>query len=91
MEVVLDRVAGLDVHRDQVTACARVPRSSAGRSSVVAEFSTTAGGLAALGSWLSDAGVSHVAMEATGIYWRPVFFALEDSFELMLVNAAHMR
>jgi transposase len=44
-----------------------------------------------LASWLDDAGVTHVAMEATGIYWRPVFFALEGRFELMLVNAAHMR
>jgi transposase len=57
----------------------------------VAEFSTTAGGLAGLVSWLADAGVTHVAMEATGIYWRPVYFALENHFELMLVNAAHMK
>jgi transposase len=92
MEVLFDRAAGLDVHRDQVTACARVPRPSGrGRSSTVAEFSTTAAGLAGLAGWLADAGVTHVAMEATGIYWRPVFFALEGRFELMLVNAAHMR
>ena len=92
MEVLFDRVAGLDVHRDQVTACARVPRlSGRGRLSEVAEFSTTAGGLAGLAGWLESFGVTHVAMEATGIYWRPVFFALEDGFELMLVNAAHMR
>ncbi|MGD9694012.1 MAG: transposase, partial [Phycisphaerales bacterium] len=92
VEVLFDRVAGLDVHRDQVTACARVPRPSGrGRSSTVAEFSTTAGGLAALAEWLAGFGVTHVTMEATGIYWRPVFFALEADFELMLVNAAHMR
>lgn len=92
MEVLFDRVGGLDVHRDQVTACVRVPRPSGrSRSSTVAEFATTAGGLADLASWLAEAGVSHVAMEATGIYWRPVFFALEGRFELMLVNAAHMR
>ncbi|MEZ5235904.1 MAG: IS110 family transposase [Acidimicrobiales bacterium] len=92
VEVLFDRVAGLDVHRDQVTACARVPRPSGrGRSSTVAEFSTTAGGLAALAEWLAGFGVTHVTMEATGIYWRPVFFALEAEFELMLVNAAHMR
>ena len=92
MEVLFDRVGGLDVHRDQVTACVRVPRPSGrGRSSTVAEFSTTAGGLAGLSAWLAEFGVTHVSMEATGIYWRPVYFALEDSFELMLVNAAHMR
>lgn len=92
MEVLFDRAGGLDVHRDQVTACARGPRPS-GRSrlSTVAEFATTAAGLAELSAWLTEAGVTHVAMEATGIYWRPVFFALEGRFELMLVNAAHMR
>jgi transposase len=57
----------------------------------VSEFSTTAGGLASLAAWLAEAGVTNVGMEATGIYWRPVFFALEGSFELMLVNAAHMK
>ena len=57
----------------------------------MAEFSTTGGGLAGLADWLAGFGVTHVTMEATGIYWRPVFFSLEADFELMLVNAAHMR
>jgi transposase len=92
MEVLFDRVAGLDVHRDALTACTRVPRPSGrGRLSQVAEFPTTTAGLGQLHACLVDAGVSHVAMEATGIYWRPVFWALETDFELLLVNAAHVK
>lgn len=92
MEVLFDRVAGLDVHRDSVTGCIRVPRPSGrGRVNQIAEFPTTAGGLRRLGEWLADAEVSHVAMEATGVYWRPVFWTLEADFELLLVNAAHVK
>jgi transposase len=92
MEVLFDRVAGLDVHRDALTACTRVPRPSGrGRLSQVAEFPTTTAGLGQLHACLVEAGVSHVAMEATGIYWRPVFWALETDFELLLVNAAHVK
>jgi transposase len=92
MEVLFDRVAGLDVHRDAVTACARMPRPSGrGRVSQVAEFATTSRGLGQLHRWLVDAHISHVAMEATGIYWRPIFFALEADLELLLVNAAHVK
>jgi transposase len=92
MEVLFDRVAGLDVHRDALTACTRLPRPSGrGRLSQVAEFPTTTSGLGQLHARLVDAGVSHVAMEATGIYWRPVFWALETDFELLVVNAAHVK
>lgn len=92
MEVLFERVAGLDVHRDSVTACIRVPRPSGrGRSTVVGQYATTALGLRQLRIWLSEAAVGHVAMEATGIYWRPVFDALEADFEVLLVNAAHVK
>lgn len=92
MEVLFERVAGLDVHRDSVTACIRVPRPSGrGRSTMVGQYATTALGLRQLRIWLSEAAVSHVAMEATGIYWRPVFDALEADFEVLLVNAAHVK
>jgi transposase len=92
MELLFDRVAGLDVHRDAVTVCTRTPRPSRrGRLSEVVEFATTTAGLHALHEHLGDAQVTHVAMEATGIYWRPVFFALEADFELLLVNAAHVK
>jgi transposase len=92
MEVLFDRVAGLDIHRDAVTCCVRAPRPSGrGRTSEVTEHTTTAAGLRVLHAHLLHADVTHVSMEATGIYWRPVFFALEADFELLLVNAAHVK
>lgn len=92
MELLLERVAGLDVHRDTVVACARLPRPSArGRTSETREFMTTQSELGLLRTWLSELAVTDVAMEATGVYWVPVFAALEDSFKVTLVNAAHMK
>jgi transposase len=82
----------LDVHKEQVTACVRVPGED-GRSRVqeVREFKTTVRGLLALADWLRGHGVTVVAMEATGVYWRPVWAVLEDEFELILCNAAHVK
>jgi transposase len=92
MELLLERVAGLDVHRDTVVACARFPRPSGhGRASQTREFMTTQSELALLRAWLSDLAITDVAMEATGVYWVPVFSALEDNFNVVLVNAAHMK
>ena len=92
MELLLERVAGLDVHRDTVVACARFPRPSGhGRTSETREFMTTQSELVLLRTWLSELAVTDVAMEATGVYWVPVFAALEDSFKVTLVNAAHMK
>ncbi len=71
-EQVFERVAGLDVHKAQVTACVRVPDAEAQRVAHLAEFSATVAGLLALADWLKGYGVTHVAMEATGVYWRPV-------------------
>ena len=90
METVFERVAGLDVHKAQVTACVRVP-AGGGREQELAEFSTTVRGLVALRDWLEAHRVRHVAMEATGVYWQPVWHVLEDGFELMLVNARHVK
>ncbi|MDP9335677.1 MAG: transposase, partial [Actinomycetota bacterium] len=91
MKRIRDRVAGLDVHRDSVTACVRVVEASEVFEDKE-RFSTTVSGLAGLGSWLLDHGVSTVAMEATGVYWKPVYYALEGLFEeLWLCNAMHVR
>jgi transposase len=90
MRTVFERVSALDVHKAMVTACVRVPGAS-GREEHVGEFATTVGGLLALADWLSAFGVTHVAMEATGVYWQPVWQILEDDFELMLVNARHVK
>src|SRR5207249_10440162 len=85
METIVERVAGLGVHKGPVTACVRVPAAGGGRGQQVAEFATTVRGLVALLDWLEAHRVTHVAMEATGVYWQPVWHVLEDAFELMLV------
>ena len=90
METIFERVAGLDVHKAQVTACVRLPVPG-GREEHLAEFSTTVRGLIALRDWLEAHQVTHVAMEATGVYWQPVWHVLEDAFELTLCNARHVK
>lgn len=91
MEQVHDRVAGLDVHRDVVAACLRVPGHRGGTVTEKERFQTTTGALARLEGWLTDRQVSLVAMEATGVYWKPVYYALESSFEVWLCNAHHVK
>ena len=77
MRVLYSRCAGLDVHSRQVTACVR---AAAGRKVTTEhrEFATTTAGLVKLAAWLSEAGCTHVAMEATGVYWKPVWHVLEE-------------
>jgi transposase len=91
MEVIVERQGALDVHKAQVTACVRVPDAGAERVERVEQFKTTVAGLLVLRDWLAAHGVSHVVMEATGDYWRPIWHVLEDEFELMLVNARHVK
>ena len=89
---MVERCAGLDVHRDNVVATARVPAEGRRRwDQQTRTFKSTLGGLAALAAWLADAGVTLVGMEATGVYWKTVFQALEERFECWLLNAHHMR
>jgi transposase len=91
METVFERVGALDVHKAQLTACVRVPGPGGRREPVVAEFATTVSGLMALHDWLAAHEVTHVAMEATGVYWQPVWHVLEEDFELTLCNARHVK
>jgi transposase len=90
MEILHPRCAGLDVHRDSVVACARVAGSD-GVAIEVRTFGTTTTELMALSEWLSGHGVTDVAMEATGVYWRPVWHVLDGSFELVLANPMHVK
>ena len=93
MEVVVERCAGLDVHSMQVVACA-LWRQAGGRvGKATAEFVTTAAGLAKLVGWLREQGVLAVGMESTGVYWMPVYAALESAggFELTVANARHIK
>jgi transposase len=93
MEVIIARAAGLDVHKDTVTACVRIPDGAGGRRQHVREFRTFTHDLRQLRAWLAEQRVTHVAMEATGVYWRPVWHILEDlsGVELLLVNAHHVK
>ena len=91
METVVERPAALDVHKEQVTACVRVPARDGSREQHVAEFPTTVAGLLTLFDWLEAFGVTQVVMEATGVFWRPVWAILEDGFECVLVNARHVK
>jgi transposase len=92
MDVVVERCAGLDVHRDNVVATVRFPGAGRRRfEQQTRTFSATLAGLAALGAWLAEFGVTLVGMEATGVYWKTVFQSLEDRFECWLLNAHHLR
>ncbi len=91
METVVERPAALDVHKEQVTACVRVPGEGRSRVQHVAEFPTTVAGLLTLRDWLAAFSVEQVVMEATGVYWKPVWAILEDEFECLLVNARHVK
>jgi transposase len=91
MEVMHERVAGLDVHKETVVSCVRTV--AGGKvSRECRTFETTTAGLKALLAWLREAGCTHVAMEATGVYWKPVWSILSDGkFALILANAAHIK
>lgn len=89
MQVLYERCAGLDVHKDSVVA--RVRCVSEPEHDEVRSFATTTSALLDLKDWLASHSVTHVAMEATGVYWKPVWHLLEDDFELILANAQHIR
>jgi len=91
MDVMAERCAGLDLHRDDVVATVRVPGTGRRRwDQETRTFRATLVGLGLLAAWLTEAGVTLVGMEATGVYWKTVFQALEDQFECWLLNAHHM-
>jgi transposase len=92
MEIVVERASGLDVHKASVTACVRLPTDKRGeREEHVETFATTVTGLLVLADWLAAHGATQVAMEATGVYWKPVWAILEHRFECLLVNARHVK
>ena len=91
MEQIVERCAGLDVHRDTVVATVRMPGEDGERRQETRTFATTLPQVQALSAWLCECGVTLVGMEATGVYWKPVFWVLEDAFECWLLNAQHLR
>lgn len=90
MERVIERCCGLDVHKKTVAACVRVPGAKGQREQHVRTFGTTAGELLALRDWLEAHRVTHVAMESTGVYWKPIFYVLEEALTCVLANPVHL-
>jgi transposase len=91
MEIVHTHCAGLDVHKKTVVAAVIVPDDKGNLRKEVRTFGTMTSDLLALSDWLMDCGVTYVAMESTGEYWKPVFNILENNFEVLLVNAQHIK
>lgn len=91
MQIVYERCAGLDVHKKSVMACLITPAADGGRRKERQTFSTMTADLVRLREWLTEQRCSHVAMESTGVFWRPIFNMLEGYLEVMVVNAQHIK
>jgi transposase len=91
MQVVYERCAGLDVHKRTVVACTTTPDASGQPHKECRTFSTMTPEVCQLRDWLKSLGVTHVAMESTGVYWKPIYNVLEGHFELLVVNAQHIK
>jgi len=91
MDVVISRCAGLDVHQATVVATVRVPDETGGRQVVTETFGTMTADLLTLRDWLRAYGVTHVALESTGVYWKPVYYVLEDMCALLLINMQELK
>ena len=87
MEIIIERACGLDVHKGTVVACIM----GTGIKKEIRTYTTMTNDLLRLKEWIQEAGITHVAMESTGVYWKPVFNILEDQFEVILVNARHVK
>ncbi len=91
MDLLYSACAGLDVHKDTVVACVRRLDAKGKVQHQTRTFGTKTGQLLALGDWLAEHQVTHLAMESTGVYWKPIWNLLEDQFQILLVNAQHIK
>ena len=94
MDVLVERCAGLDVHRDTVVATVRLPAEGGGgkqREQETRTFTTTTAGIRALSDWLAGNRVTRVGLESTGVYWKPVYYLLEEAVECWLLNPHHLK
>ena len=91
MEILYSRCAGLDVHKKTVVATILVSNEPGQLKKETRSFETMTGSLLILSDWLAAHGITHVAMESTGEYWKPIYNILEDNFEILLVNAQHIK
>ena len=91
MDVTYTQCAGLDVHKKTVVACCITPGAKGEKELEIRTFTTMTADLLALSDWLGTKGVTHVAMESTGEFWKPIYNILEGNFELLVVNARHIK
>src|SRR5437879_5207496 len=91
MEVVYPCCCGLDVHKKSITACVLWAEAKGKRRKEKRRFGTFTHDLLQLADWLGESGVTHVAMESTGVYWKPVWNILAEQFKVLLVNAQHIK
>src|SRR5882672_4224687 len=91
MQVTYSHCAGIDVHKKMLVVCRIRPDGEGGWQHEMRQFGTTTGALLELSDWLQAGEVTHVAMESTGVYWKPVFNILESQVEVMVVNAQHIK
>lgn len=91
MDVLCERCCGLDIHKKTIVACVVLPGAAGRPEKTIRTFGTMTDDILALADWLSGQGVTHVAMESTGVYWKPIWNLLENRFELVLANAQHIK
>jgi transposase len=91
MEIVYERCAGLDVHKKNVKACFSGPGADGQRSKETRTYLTMTQNLLEMRDWLKEQGCTHIALEATGVYWKPIYNLLEGDFEILVVNAHHIK
>jgi len=91
MDVLYERCCGIDVHKKNVVACVLTPGGAGTPAKEVRTFGTMTADLVALLGWLEAAGCTHVAMESTGVYWKPVYNLLDGAVEVLIVNAQHIK
>jgi transposase len=91
MQVLYERCCGLDIHKQSVVACLVTPDATEHAQKQLRSFGTRTVDILALSDWLAAAGCTHIAMEGTGVYWKPLFNLLEDRFTLILANARHIK
>ena len=91
MQVEYERCCGIDVHKETVVACVITPGADGKPIKATRTFNTMTGDLKALAAWLTEHGVTQVAMESTGVYWKPVYNLLDGQFQIMVVNAEHLK
>ncbi len=91
MQILYERCCGLDVHKRLVVACVLIGPPGHPVEKEIRTFETMTGDLLELSDWLLSRGVTHIALESTGVYWKPIWNLLEDTFTLLLVNAQHVK